>query len=374
MFEEGKVYIISKGRIKVANKRYTHITNDYTIDLNMDSEVIFAGEDKAIQNMKYDFKNLATLAELDDKAYIDCCGIVDHIGDIQSFTSKRTQKDLTKRNFRICDQSGSSVECTLWGDEAQNFDMNSLHQVICCKAARVSEFNGKSLSVNKYNLNPEGIPEVGALKQWWQSEGSSAQFTCLTQSRGFGGGKNDPPITMHEMEQRGLGMNPDTPDYFNLRVTIESVMQDKENGKLPWYKAIPETEGDVPAYKVTPADDGQGWFCEKTGKTYNSYRARYVLRFRAADCTGSQFFNAYDEAGKVIMGMEASEIEKFVDGNDDQGYLKCFDDATLKLWNVRVKARQDTYNDEARRRLDVVGCTPIDLAEDCKQMLNEIQV
>lgn len=370
MFEEGKVYIMSKGRIKVANKRYTHIKNDYSIDMTMETEVEFAGADKSIKSMTYEFKKLSVLEDCDDKSYVDCCGIIDNIMDVQNFTSKRTQKELTKRSFRICDNSNAAVECTLWGEEALNFDPSNLHKVICCKAARVSEFNGKSLSVNTYQISPEGIPEADELNQWWQSEGSQANFKSLTQSRGSGG-KNETPITLQEVENRGYGMTADKVDYFNLKVTIEQIMQDKDNGKLPWYKAVPETDG--PAYKVVEGQDGTDWFCEKNGKSYNSYVCRYVLRFRAADYTGSHFFNCYDDSGQIIMGMEAGEIEKLVDANDDGNYNKVFENATHKLWNIRCRAKQDVYNDEARRRVDVVGAMPIDLKEDTNNMLNEIQ-
>jgi len=370
MFEEGKVYVMSKGRIKVANKRYTHIKNDYSIDMTMDTELeIASNDDSSIKIMTYEFKKLNELDQCEDKSYVDCCGIIDNIMDIQTFTSKRTQKELTKRSFRICDDSGAAVECTLWGDEATNFDPENLHQVVCCKAARVSEFNGKSLSVNKYQVNPEGVADAERLVQWWKSEGASTQFKSLTQSRGSGG-KNEPPITLQEVENRGYGTTPDKTDYFNLKVTIEQILQDKDNGKFPWYKAVPEEEG--PAYKVTEGQDGNDWWCEKNGKSYTSYKCRYVLRFRAADHTGSHFFNCYDESGQIILGMEAGEIEKFVDANDDANYTKVFENATYKLWNFRCRAKQDIYNDEARRRLDVVGATPITLKEDTHNMLNEI--
>lgn len=369
MFEEGKVYIMSKGRIKVANKRYTHIKNDYSIDMNVDTELKVAENDSSIQSDTYDFKKLKDLAEMADKSYVDCCGVISNITDVQTFTSKRTNKELTKRGLTICDDSGADVECTLWGDEANSFDANHLNKVICLKAARVSEYNGKSVTINKYTIDAEGVPEVKSLQQWWSTEGSSTQFSSLTQKRGSGGG-NEPPISLKEVEDRGYGTTAEKVDYFNLRVTIEQIMHDKENGRFPWYKAIPDEDG--PAYKVVPGQEDD-WWCEKNGKSYKDYKCRYVLRFRGSDATGSSYFNCYDQAGQVLMGMEAGEIEKFVDANDDHNFSKVFENATYKLWNLRCRAKQDVYQDEARRRVDVVGATPIDLVSDAQNMLNEIE-
>merc|ERR1719334_923397 len=65
IFEEGKVFTISKGRVKIANKRYTHITNDYQLDLNEHSEVTLVGDDTSIRAQVYDFKTLDQCADLE---------------------------------------------------------------------------------------------------------------------------------------------------------------------------------------------------------------------------------------------------------------------------------------------------------------------
>lgn len=368
IFEEDKVYIVAKGRIKVANKRYTHITNDYQIDLNQDSVVEEVGDDSSIQNMKYDFKPISALADLVDKSYVDMCGVVTSVQECNTFTSKRTQKELTKRTFRIADNSDNSVEVTLWGDEATGFTGQE-GQVCCLKAARVSEFNGKSLSANKYALDPAGVPQVQELQQWWSAEGSKKSFTSLTTS-GQTGGRDEPPITLFEMENQGLGTRAD-PDYFNVKVNVMRFPIDKENEKYPWYKAVPETDG--PAYKVEQADDGLGWYCPKNNKTYNEYCPRYILRMRASDHTGSAWLNAFNESAQAIIGKPASDVEAFVKNGDDRSFQACFDEPLYKPFNFRVRAKQETYNDEPRRRLDVMSAKPIDLVTDAKDMLSALE-
>jgi len=365
-FEEGKVYIISRGRIKVSNKRFTHITNDYQIDLNNDSDVQFVGDDATIQSMRYDFIPLAKLADMDDKAYVDVCGVINAVQDTQTFTSRKTQKELTKRTFRIVDQSDFSVECTLWGDEANGFS-GEVGNVCAMKAARVSDFNGKTLSVNKHTLNPEGVPETKQLSLWWQSEGQAKKFTSHSTGGG-GGGRDEPPISLAEMDAQGLG-NKEQPDFFNVKVCVQRIIHDKE--KVPWYKAVPDTDG--PAYKVTPSEDGVGWYCERNQKNYATYIPRYNLRMNCSDHTGTFWFNSFDDAGKIIMGQEASSVEKFLEAGDDAGFDKAFETPLYKPWNLRIKARQRTYNDESRRRLEIVGAKPIDLVEDSKEMLAQIK-
>jgi replication factor A1 len=369
LFEEDKVYIIQKGRIKVANKRYTHITNDYQIDLNSDSQVTLVDDDASILNMKYDFKPLSSLETSEDKAYVDVCGVITNVQDAQTFTSKKTQKELTKRNFKIADSSGAAIDVTIWGEDATNFP-GQQGQVCCLKAARVSEFNGKSLSANKLALDPAGVQEVETLKQWWSAEGASANFTSLTTSGGNSGGRDEPPITLQDMENQGLGTR-DDPDYFNLKVCVMRFPIDKESGKFPWYKAVPDTEG--PAYKVEPADDGVGWYCTKNGKNYNTYIPRYVLRMRVSDHTGSAWLNAFNDAAVNIIGKEAKELEGYVNNGDDKSFQSSFDERLYTPFNFRVRAKQESYNDENRRRLDVMSAKPIAIEDDAKQMLAALQ-
>lgn len=368
VIQEGKVFTISKGRIKIANKRYTHIKSEYQLDLSQDSEIVCLGDDNAISGMKYDFKPLSALQDMNDKDYVDVCGVIDHVGEVQTFTSKKTEKELTKRNFRIVDQTNNAVECTLWGDEAQNFQESYMNMPITIKAARVSEFNGKSLSVNKYAINPSDVPECQTLQQWWTSGGNNTKFESMTQARGSGG-RNEPPISLREVEQKGFGSSEDA-QYFNTKVTIHRIPHSLE--KTPWYLSVPEEEG--PAYKVVEEDGA--YRCEKNGKTYPNYWPRYILRMQCMDHTGEHWFNCFNDVAKLIMNMDAKVCEEFFNQQDEAGFNKCFNDAQFQTWNFRVRAKQEEFNEEMRKRMDVLGVTKIgkdNIVADSNDMLNNIR-
>jgi len=365
VFQVGKVFTVSKGRVKVANKKWTHITNDYQLDLNEHSEVNYVGEDQSIQTASYDFKKIDQISNLENQAYVDVIGVCDTVGEIQNFTSSRTQKELTKRTFRIVDETNNAIECTLWGNAAQNLDTNAvMNQVVACKAARVSDYNGKSLSVDQIDTNPD-VPETAQLQKWYSTGGADAAKTSMTQSRG-GGGKNEPPITLGEVEEKRLGTNHEKPDYFNIVATILRIPVDMEK-RTPWYKAVPTDEG--PAYKVTEdPNGGSGWWCEKLQKTFPDYNPRYILRCRVADATASEWVNMYDDVARQIVGHSAKEMETLHNNNQENEFNQCFKDAEHRTWNLRCRAKQDEYQGEYSRRLDAVGASPIDFVEDGNRM------
>ena len=53
-----------------------------------------------------------------------------------------------KREVKLQDKSGAAVSLTLWGTEAEKFSTASDAPIISVKAAKVSDFGGRSLSVS----------------------------------------------------------------------------------------------------------------------------------------------------------------------------------------------------------------------------------
>lgn len=59
-----KVYYISKGQLKPANKQYSNIPNDYEMTLNNDSVIQECTEDaQDVPTVKYDFIPISQIAE-----------------------------------------------------------------------------------------------------------------------------------------------------------------------------------------------------------------------------------------------------------------------------------------------------------------------
>ena len=62
--------------------------------------------------------------------------------------SRASGKQLVKREVKLQDRSGAAVSLTLWGKDAENFDTGLTNPVVAVKAAKVSDFGGRSLSVS----------------------------------------------------------------------------------------------------------------------------------------------------------------------------------------------------------------------------------
>jgi len=368
IFEKGKVFIIKKARAKMSRRQYTHIPHQYSLELG-DAEVTLCDDDGGIDSFKFEFKPIGDVASIESGAYVDVMGVCQKITEVSNFTSKKGN-ELTKRTFFIVDQSSSNIECTLWGDDAKKFKDENQDKVVCLKAAKVSDYGGRTLTVNSYTVEPE-IPEVKEMKNWWVKNQKSLSITSLTQSR-MGGGSG-PAITLDEANL--LGKNQDAPDYFSAIVTFTQLFVKPERN--PWYNACPSEPDPITQKnclkKVVEGSEGEGtWYCVSCAKHFNKYLPRYIMKAKVADHTGSLYVGIFDRDCKTILSKTAAEAEQLKE-MDIEAYNNIFTEPVCKKYQARMRAKQETYNDEIRTRFDIVGLEEIDSKADMNRMYKEIQ-
>ena len=183
----GTVATFSGGKLKMANKQWTSIKNEYEITFDRSATInVVADDDDSIKSIMFEFVKLAKIEDLPIKATIDCAGVVRDFQPVSTLTAKSTGRELFKRDVSLVDDSGVAVRLTLWGAEAQKEDSTfEGNPVLAVKGARIGEFQGKNLSTGFSSTlvyDDVSIPEVAALKQWWQDSGSTAPTKSLSSS------------------------------------------------------------------------------------------------------------------------------------------------------------------------------------------------
>ena len=145
VFRVDGVYIISKGQLKLANKKFSRIPNEYEVTLNSDADVQFIQDDQSIEQQRFAFASIEEVGRKEEGEFIDVIGVVQSVSPLSSITSKATQKQLTKRAVQLCDKTQLSVEVTLWGDQADKYNEAVLahHPILAIKNVKVSNFGGR---------------------------------------------------------------------------------------------------------------------------------------------------------------------------------------------------------------------------------------
>ena len=130
MLHEGKVYIISNATVKVANRKFTSINNDYCLGFHRNTNIKEVSDlgGRSIKKQGFSFVSIGELAKDKQDLSCDVVGIITDIGPEDSIMTKKGDT-LAKRNFTLLDLStltterlppdqwGVKIGVTLWGEQ-----------------------------------------------------------------------------------------------------------------------------------------------------------------------------------------------------------------------------------------------------------------
>ncbi|KAI3736867.1 hypothetical protein L2E82_26854 [Cichorium intybus] len=375
VFQMGKVYYISKGTLKVANKQYKTVQNDYEMTLNEYSQVEEAVNEVAfIPETKFSFVPIDQLGPyVNQKELVDVIGVVQSVSPTMSIRRKIDNETIPKRDIVIADDTKKTVVISLWSALATDLgqkllDMADESPVVAIKSLRVSDFQGVSLStVSKsiIEINPD-IPDSQKLKSWYSSEGKETSMEAvgsgLSPSMKTGGRSmySDRVTLDHITSNPSLGE--EKPVFYSTRACMSLIKPDQ----TMWYRACKTCNK-----KVTEAI-GSGFWCEGCQKNETDCSLRYILAAKFSDVSGGAWFSVFNDEAEKLIGCSADELDKMKsqdDGSDFQLQLK---KATWVPYLFRVSVQPREYNNEKRQRITVRAVAPVDFAAESKFLLEEI--
>ncbi|MEE6469176.1 hypothetical protein FKM82_008528 [Ascaphus truei] len=335
LLEVNKVYYFSKGTLKIANKQYTSVKNDYEMTFNSETSVIPCDDSSDVPTVQFDFVAISELENKNKDTLLDVIGICKSFDEVTKITIKSNNREVSKRSIHLMDSSGKMVTTTLWGEDAEKFD-GSGQPVVAIKGARLSDFGGRSLSVlsaSTVMLNPD-IPEAFKLRGWFDSEGQVVEATSISELRGGGmGGANTNWKSLLEVKTENLGHG-EKADYFSSVATV--VYLRKENCM---YQACPSPECNK---KVI--DHQNGLFrCEKCDKEFPNFKYRLILSANIADFAENQWVTCFQESAEAILGQNATYLGELKEKNE-QAFEEVFQNANFHSYTFRVRVKLETYN------------------------------
>ncbi|XP_069471464.1 replication protein A 70 kDa DNA-binding subunit [Ambystoma mexicanum] len=364
LIEVNKVYYFSKGTLKIANKQYTAVKNDYEMTFNNETSVIPCEDSTDVPTVQFEFVPIGDLESKGKDSMIDIIGICKSYEDVTKITVKSNNREVSKRNIYLLDTSGKMVSTTLWGEEAERFD-GSRQPVVAIKGARLSDFGGRSLSVLSSStvlLNPD-IPEAFKLRGWFDSVGQAAEASSISDMKGGGaGGGNTNWKSLLEVKSENLGHG-EKADYFTSVATI--VYLRKENCM---YQACPSAECNK---KVVDLQNGL-FRCEKCNQEFPNFKYRLILSANIADYGENQWVTCFQETAEAILGQNATYLGEIKERNE-QAYEEVFQNANFRSYTFRIRVKLETYNDESRIKGTLMDVKPVDHKEYAKRLIMNIR-
>ncbi|EQC42538.1 hypothetical protein SDRG_00269 [Saprolegnia diclina VS20] len=360
------VFFFSGGKIKMANRKYSAINNDYEVTFDASSDIVPAGEDHAIQSVQYNFKPITSIESVPPESTIDMIGIVKSVAPCAELTSK-AGKQLQKRDFTMVDDTLAEIKVTLWNERAQDPTCDTwVDQVLAIKGCRVSEFNGRSIgtfSSTGFVLNPP-LPESARLLNWYRGGGASTATKSLSVGGGgvsAGMGTFDQRSVVTDIKDRRLGYG-QKPDYITLKGAVSYIKHDANVS----YQACPKCQ------KKVVQDAAGNYSCEKCQASLPTCENRYILSLVLQDCAGSTWASAFNDQGKIIMqGKTADELFELKDANVSL-YEAHFKAALFKTYLFRVRCKAEPHMDDLRVKSQIVNLEPLNYVQESAELLDAI--
>ncbi|CDY23091.1 BnaC07g30960D [Brassica napus] len=312
-FQLGKVYYISRGSLKLANKQFKTVQNDYEMTLNENSEVEEASDEEMfVPETKFNFVPIEELGMyVNQKELIDIIGVVQSVSPTMSIRRRTDNEMIPKRDITLADESKKTVVVSLWNNLATSIgqellDMADKSPVIAIKSLKVGDFQGVSLStISRSNvvINPES-PEAKKLKSWYDSEGKETSMSSIGSGMSPSAKNGSWSMYADRVPLSQITSNPslgeDKPVFFSTRGYISFIKPDQ----TMWYHGCKTCNK-----KVTEAMDS-GYWCESCQKKDEECRLRYIMVVKVSDSTGEAWFSSFNDEAEKIIGCSADELNK----------------------------------------------------------------
>lgn len=358
LIQEGKVYLVSNGSIKLANKSFNRTNNEYEMTVDAKSIIQLSNDNVGVPTISYNFiRDIASLQEVEKDSIIDAIGIVKTIGEVGEFVSKTTQKPYNRREITIVDASGYEIRITIFGKNSTTFSSNE-GSIIAIKGARVGDFNGKSLTLlsdSTINTEPD-IPEAHKLRGWYDYQGSNMNFNSFSNSNGNGEyKKSNQNKFVEQIRSEQLGQN-DKPDFFTITGCINFFKRENI-----FYPACPSESCNKKVVQM-----GDSWRCEKCDMSYEKPQYRYIMSLSIADHTGTIWIQMFNDQTQELLGISADDLQNL--DKDSAQFKEIFNKSLYNTFTFSIRAKSEIYQDEKKVRFTAVSCSPVDYDSACNEL------
>ena len=373
--EVGRVYMISKGSLKPAQKNFNHLKNEWEIFLEATSTVeLCPDEDGSIPRQHFSFRPINEIETADNNAILEVIGIVISVNPSVPIMRKNGM-ETQRRILNLKDWSGKSVELTLWGEfcnregqQLQEMFDSGLCPVLAVKAGKVNDFSGKSIgsiSATQLFINPD-FPEAHKLRVWFDQVGKDVASQSISKEIMPGAAKNEIRKSVSQIKDEGLGRS-DKPDWITVKATITFIKTDSF-----CYTACPLMIGDRQCNKKVTRS-GDRWQCDRCNQEFEECDYRYLLQAQIQDHTGLTWVTAFQESGAEILGCSAKELYLLkYEEQDDGKFGDIVRSGLFKQFLFKLKVKEEIYGDEQRVKITVVKADKVNHASESEYLLESM--
>lgn len=363
LLHEGKVYYVSKARIQPSRPQFSHLKHPYELQLDRDTTIEECLDTADVPTLKLDFTKLNNIQNLEADSIINVIGVVKEVGPAFQITSK-AGRSYDRRDITIVDDSQFAVPLGLWNKAATDFNISE-GSVVAVKGAKVSDFNGKTLSMTPGGSmmpNPD-ITEAWAIKGWYDEQGKSGNFQSLKTEFQPKKVSIEDRQTIEQIQSKEDSFD-EKGEYFQAKASINFIKPDNFS-----YPAC-STEGCN--RKVIEQSDGT-WRCEKCETNHPQPNHRYILTCSIVDPTGQLWLTIFDDQAKSLLGISANDLYTLKEEGSQQ-FNQILQQVQMTEFDFRFRGKPEHYNGQTRIRYNVTSLSPLDYNNETEYLAKQLSV
>ncbi|EUD65051.1 replication factor A1 [Plasmodium inui San Antonio 1] len=382
----GKIYKISKGNIKAANKKFNTLKHDCEITLDENSIIELLEENDNIPKFIYNFASIDTIKNMNTGSLVDVIGVVFTFQEMMQVLIKKTGQYKEKRDLILIDDSNETINVTLWGEHALKIEEGYLrdNSIISFKYLKVAEWQGKKLESHpktKIDVNPE-IDRAHMLQNWWSSNKENLYSSVNVNTNSF---NIELQKTIEEIKKDVNLANEDALSGKGIVFTTFGFIDHIYNS-IPVYSACPDCNKKMIINVVEEEEDDidssqmmdQSMYCAKCNKN-NTPIYNYYINLKITDSTDSLRASAFAGCARTIMnGLSADEFmalrQEYVTDENIENF-DLIEKAKLKEFFFRIKAYMTSHMDELKKNYTIIEIIPLSklLVENCRYLIRSIR-
>jgi len=353
-FQVDQTYYISKGHLKVANKRFNSLNSEFEITLGKETQVSVCDDGEVIR-VQYNFVPIEDIANMPKDAVIDVIGIAVEMTPVTDRTMG--DRNVKRRTFKLMDSSAVRIETTMWDERADNPGWaENETPIIAIKGAKVTEFNGKSLTLNKgsrIEMNP-ATEAAQQIVNWYNSQGGEIVSRDLSVERGKGASFTPASYKESTFLDMINGFSDNVTNDFEVKGWISSI-----SDKNTTYASCNQCKKKMQEGMCPAGHSGQPVH-------------RYLVQLSACDVTASAWMGGFDEVGRVMYGISGDEWvnTEIEDPNRKQVIMA---NATCRPYRFLIKASKETYKDEEKIRYRINRIENIDYIKESMSLIDKLE-
>ncbi len=370
LIEEGHLYEIKGGYVKLNDKKYSRIKSDYKIVLDENSKIRKIVDNGIIKKQSANFIKIKDIQNMSLYSIIDICVVVLDVGEKMIKNTRNGNQPLKK--LIVGDVSKYKIEVSLWrtySDTRVKFG-----DILLINNIKIGEFKGRTLTTfdeTCIKINPPDTNiYVKELEQFLSKNDLKGEFlelemiSNLNQEKKKENEQNN-NNSMHIKEV--LDLLDDIDDVKNLSKITATVTQILHNEKN-FYGGC----ADRNCKRKLKYENGE-FLCPNCNKSCKIPTYYYTLSLRVKDASCEYWIDIFGKTAESIMKYTAEEYKEFCMNKDENKLKEITDGIEFKIFNFWVKPKLQVYNTISKKKLYAYKIEEIDEKKEAYRLVDFLQ-